>query len=930
MSAIGSKKFAANLVTSILVIFCLLLLQNAQKITQAQSISNPLPYFRFPYNKELKVRWTSGLHAYGKGGQFEAKIDVSEGSGLDFALGVFDVLAMAPGKIVQVGFGGLGRQIAVKHDDGGSVIVYGHLSSSYVVEGQHVDAGKPLGKTGNSVGCTNGFNPPCVDPKMGVHLHVELRDGSGTCVNSKNCLWGNPISWNGVLIDDYHFWGLYVPGNPTLIYNYDGIATWSIPFANLHRRLKMPFQDLKNDGVTQFLRYADFYIPDSFICGSGSNCANNSIDIQRVKFPSFDIGSAMGGSVAIGEAFLISTNQINIAPTPTGVVIPTSTPAPQYGDSRVDIRDNPNYGGTQYGWDNPTNSWFNIPDFLDNKTSSIQLDAGWSIMVATDPNGGGLKKCFVRSEPELSNAYYDGGAPVTDTISSVWVYNDSTCGGQYLGTEPGDTVTVWIDQSYNGLRYGWHDPANGNLDGYTVNSITSIGITPGWSAVLYENQNLAGGFVCFTASDPDLTNNLLNNGGQVNDNSESIEIFHDTNCGGRMNPPIVTFDASVTNPAIGEVTNHLVWSGAASTWQIFNFGDGQNYGVLGSSGDVSPTHNYAPGTYTISVIVYGTDGVGYPFTDQVTISAPTAVPVTPPVLSLAFTQLNQYSNHVEIQAIWSNAAEDWQVVDFGDGTNVGYFGGSGTSVGHPSGNSHDYAVGTYTITFWVKGKDGQTYSATQIVNVLQAPVVVPVVSLSLSVGPEFNFVQADADWANCAEDWQIIDWGDGTNVGYFGGSGTSVGHPNGNTHYYAVGAYTAIFTCKGQDGNNYTASQSVTINAPTQVPVPTDIPAPTQVPPTQAPAPTSVPQPSVSLQLTYDQPTNTVTANATWSNAKEDWQIIDWGDGSNVGYFGSSGSSVGHPSGNTHNFAAGTYTVTFTVKGLDGNNYTASQQIVVG
>ncbi|OGC69131.1 hypothetical protein A2415_00220 [candidate division WWE3 bacterium RIFOXYC1_FULL_39_7] len=213
---------------------------------------------------------------------------------------------------------------------------------------------------------------------------------------------------------------------------------------------------------------------------------------------------------------------------------PTPTPVPQYGDSRVDIREDPNYANGQYGWDNPTGGGFNVPDYMDNRASSIQLDDGWSIMVAEEPNGGGLKKCTVRSEPNLSNAHYDAGHPVNDTISSVWVYQDTTCGGQYLGLEPGDTVTVWVDPGYSGTRYGWHDPVAQNVLDYVQNQISSIGVQPGWSVAVYEHQDQVGSMLCFTMSDPDLTDNQFDNGTWANDTIESVAIFHDANCGGNL------------------------------------------------------------------------------------------------------------------------------------------------------------------------------------------------------------------------------------------------------------------------------------------------------------------------------------------------------------------------------------------------------------
>jgi len=843
-----------------------------------------LPSFRFPWPSSLngEVKWVGGMHQYSNLND-AATVPINSGSGIDFASSSdpnFLVLSMAPGTVLFAGWGVFGNQVAVKHDQGGSVIIYGHLASIApgAIEGLPISRGEPVGYAGNTTP-----NPP-----MNAHLHVELRDGSADCCLGN--MGGNPVSWHGKSIDGWTFYEYRNNSESaaTLMYNYDGVAVISSV---------LPVETagiFTTNAAMTSTEYLYTHLPSGYECYAGGAC-----DIQST---SADVAFSNHGSFGGGAAFYSSNTVSDPEPDPTPIPGPTDTPVPQYGDSHVDIREHANYEGMQFGWDNPTIGWSSIPDYMNDRTSSIALDSGWSIMVAQNSNGGGLKKCFIRSEPDLSNAYYDGGSNINDTITSVRVYHDTTCGGQYTGTEPGDTVTVWVDPNYFHTHFGWHDANwSGNVPDYVQNKITSIGIQPGWSAVLYENQNLGGGFACFSGSDADLTNNTLNNGVPVNDTVESVEIFNDSNCGGRMHPPTASFTAQVTNPTTKEVTNHLVWSGAAPTWQHFDFGDGSSFDVQGSSGDVSPTHTYSNfGTYTVTATVYGTDGLAYPYTQEVTIAAPT------PSVSLSVNQGSGADyNYVEVIAEWSDAAEDWQIVNFGDGGEVGYFGSAGTSVGHPNGNAHWYeCCGEYTITFNVRGLDGQLYPDTEVVDVQLPPA--PTSSFTASVtDPISGLVETNAAWSQAAENWQVLAWGDGTETGYYGSSGTNVGHENGNTHYYQPGTYTLTFTVLDVFGQPHVSTQEVTINPP--------------APPT--------------LSLAYTQGTgedfNYVEVQAVWSGAAEDWQVVNWGDGAEVGYFGTNGTSVGHPNGNSHWYAVGDYAITFTVKGLDGQSYTETQTVSV-
>jgi murein DD-endopeptidase MepM/ murein hydrolase activator NlpD len=77
------------------------------------------------------------------------------------------VKAVAQGRVVSAGWAGAyGYQIVIRHDDG-KYSQYAHLSALTVREGQRVNSGQRIarsGSTGNS---------------SGPHLHFEVRTGPG-------------------------------------------------------------------------------------------------------------------------------------------------------------------------------------------------------------------------------------------------------------------------------------------------------------------------------------------------------------------------------------------------------------------------------------------------------------------------------------------------------------------------------------------------------------------------------------------------------------------------------------------------------------------------------------------------------------------------------------------------------------------------------
>ena len=114
-----------------------------------------------------------------------------------------EVLAVAPGTVLfagndsQIAFGPFlnfyGQLIILQLDmtyrDRPIYVLYGHLSEIHVQEGEHVDAGQPIG----AVGMTG--------IAMGPHLHLEVRLGENSYESTRNPeLWLETLPGCGTLV----------------------------------------------------------------------------------------------------------------------------------------------------------------------------------------------------------------------------------------------------------------------------------------------------------------------------------------------------------------------------------------------------------------------------------------------------------------------------------------------------------------------------------------------------------------------------------------------------------------------------------------------------------------------------------------------------------------------------------------------------------
>jgi murein DD-endopeptidase MepM/ murein hydrolase activator NlpD len=302
--------------------------------TQAQIT---YPGFKWPWDSTYngKIRWTGGPHSWSTGGQLTVTISASRGSGLDFAMSgaSFPVVAMASGTVIKnkCGFIGLGCIVAIKHDVGGSVMIYAHLQPNAagtaprngIQEQVWYPQGTTIGYAGQSGGQVN------------IHLHIDFRDGSSTCTAGNDCgdigFAGNPIGWDGQkLVDGYYVSGYFDSANQCgpgadcdTIFNYDGSA---VKGAIAAPYLNFPYSD---NGIQ---RYVMAFVHPSFTCSSTTNCEIDAPDGTTVF--------AGQGRFSGGGGILYSTNSTGTPPPPPTVdnatfVSDITIPDPEHGGPPV-------------------------------------------------------------------------------------------------------------------------------------------------------------------------------------------------------------------------------------------------------------------------------------------------------------------------------------------------------------------------------------------------------------------------------------------------------------------------------------------------------------------------------------------------------------------------------------------------------------------
>lgn len=289
------------------------------------------------------------------------------------------------------------------------------------------------------------------------------------------------------------------------------------------------------------------------------------------------------------DNFRISSTRSSVASADaTWMTLTTSGARFQVGgDDTVAIFTNAGYGGTGYGWYEPTQE--NLVDYMWG-ASSIRIDPGWSARVFEQSDQRGGQRCYNSSDTDFSDDTFDNGSPVDGRVRSIAVYDQDECPVvPELPAAPSNLVATAVSASRIDLTW-------------TDNSTNEQGFR------LYRDGLLAASLGANTTSYQDVG---LDCGRSY---SYYVVAYNDDGTSGQSNtasattvacPPTAGFDAW---PLAGEVPLQVEFhntSAGTVTSCSWEYGDGNT----GTSCDSYHSHTYtAAGSYTVRLTVTGPGG----------------------------------------------------------------------------------------------------------------------------------------------------------------------------------------------------------------------------------------------------------------------------------------------------------------------------------
>ena len=179
-----------------------------------------------------------------------------------------------------------------------------------------------------------------------------------------------------------------------------------------------------------------------------------------------------------------------------------------------------------------------------------------------------------------------------------------------------------------------------------------------------------------------------------------------------------------------------------------------------------------------------------------------------------------------------------------------------------------------------------------------------------------NDVTTTVTWITGGEQgWHILDWGDGTEVGFQG----LVGNETRSHTYDQSKEYTLVFTTDAVDGDESSCKAEFVVDLSPSYRV--MLPLVTNGEPTEGFF--------CKIESKAGNNPNEHTAVVTWAGAKENWWLLYWGDEDQThseppGFFGSSGTESF-----LHVYNSGIYTQKAVVENDDSEKYPCENLIHV-
>ena len=152
---------------------------------------------------------------------------------------------------------------------------------------------------------------------------------------------------------------------------------------------------------------------------------NNAYDEQSYTH----IGWEGDNSSNMISMITVYDNRYCTGPVVQGIEIPIggSSGIPVQPGDTVSLWANPPYTGTSYGWHDNGNG--DIPDYLENKVTSVGVLDNASVALFDGPNQTGPFICISSNEEDLSDNILSDGSNANDRAESVVIFSNDNCDG---------------------------------------------------------------------------------------------------------------------------------------------------------------------------------------------------------------------------------------------------------------------------------------------------------------------------------------------------------------------------------------------------------------------------------------------------------------------------------------------------------------------
>jgi hypothetical protein len=341
---------------------------------------------------------------------------------------------------------------------------------------------------------------------------------------------------------------------------------------------------------------------------------------------------------------------------------------------------------------------------------------------------------------------------------------------------------------------------------------SSIHIPDGMSVMLYEDLDQGGQGFCTGWDMWNMAIDTWPDGSPMNNTISSIEVFDNATCSSAGIAPILELTTTIPNPLQPwHIRADVTWCDAQDTWQVLDWGDGSETGLLGSCGTETRTHDYAEGSYITIFSVVGLDGNIYTESDAVDVVIGCGADVTLDGVVAFDGQdcVGPYEQFLNLGPYNLTSLDDQtSSIHIPDGMSVMLYeelegGGQGFCTGWDMWNM--------AIDTWPDGSpmDNTISSIEVFANATCSSAgIAPSLGLTTTIPNPLQpwHIRADMTWCDAQDAWQILEWGDDSETGLFGACGSDT-----RIHDFAEGSYSMLFNVVGLDGSIYTTSDIIDV-----------------------------------------------------------------------------------------------------------------------